>query len=82
MQNIEQFVKERQEIKPLQTCESYFFTFPKKICCVSVIRFALQKTVQVDTAFYPDTDEMFLCMSLLNSQSVLRNDVTLYALAR
>ena len=23
----EQFVKERQEIKPLQTCESYFFDF-------------------------------------------------------
>ena len=30
MQNIEQFVNERQEIKPLQTCESYFFTFQKK----------------------------------------------------
>ena len=27
MQNIEQFVKERQEIKPLQTCESDFFDF-------------------------------------------------------
>ena len=57
MQNIEQFVRERQEIKPLQTCESYFLTFPKKICVVSVIRFALQKTVQVDTRFYQDTDE-------------------------
>ena len=55
MQNIEQFVKERQEIKPLQTCESYFLTFPKKICGVSVIRFALQKTIQVDTRFYQDT---------------------------
>ena len=43
MQNIEQFVKERQEIKPLQTCESYFWTFPKKILGVSVIKFALQK---------------------------------------
>ena len=43
MQNIEQFVRERQEIKPLQTCESYFLTFPKKICGVSVIRIALQK---------------------------------------
>ena len=31
MQNIEQFVKERQEIKPkLQSCESYFLTFQKK----------------------------------------------------
>ena len=29
MQNIEQFVKERQEIKPLHTCESYFFHFSK-----------------------------------------------------
>ena len=41
MQNIEQFVRERQEIKPLQICESYFLTFPKKRCGVSVIRFAL-----------------------------------------
>ena len=57
MSNIEQFLKERQEIKPLQTCESYFLTL-KKICGVSVIRFALQKTVQVDTRFYPDTDIM------------------------
>ena len=58
MQNIEQFVKERQEIKPLQTCESYFLTFPKKIWGVSVIRFALQKTIYVDrpTTFYQDTD--------------------------
>ena len=56
MQIIEQFVKEIQEIKPLQTCESYFLTLKKKICGVSVIRFALQKTVQVDTRFYPDTD--------------------------
>ena len=55
MQNIEQFVKEIQEIKLLQTCESYFLTFPKKICGVSVIRFALQKTIEVDTRFYPDT---------------------------
>ena len=54
MQNTEQFVKEIQEIKPLQTCESYFLTFPKKICGVSVIRFALQKTIQVDTRFYQD----------------------------
>ena len=56
MQNIKQFVKERQEIKSLQTCESNFFTFPTKLCSVSVKRFALQKTVQVDTRFYPDTD--------------------------
>ena len=40
MQNIEQFVRERQEMKPLQTCESHLLTFPKKICG---IRFALQK---------------------------------------
>ena len=58
MPNIEPFVRERQEIKPLQTCESYFLTFPKKICGVSVIRFALQKTVQVDMRFYKDTDEV------------------------
>ena len=58
MPNIEQFVRETQEIKPLQTCESYFFTLPTKICGVSVIRFALQKTVQVDTRFYQDTDDM------------------------
>ena len=58
MQNIEQFVKERQEIKPLQTCESYFLTFQKKKCGVSVIRFALEKTVQVDMRFHPDTDGM------------------------
>ena len=58
MQNIEQFVKEIQEIKPLQTCESYFFTFPKTICGVSVTRFPLQKSVQVDTRFYPDIDDL------------------------
>ena len=58
MQNIEQCVKEREEIKPLQTCETYFWTFSKKIFGVSVIRFALQKTVQVDTRFYQDIDEM------------------------
>ena len=37
-----------QEIKPLQTCELYLLTFPRTICGVSVIRFSLQKTVQVD----------------------------------
>ena len=58
MQNIEQFVKERQEMKPLQTCESYFLTFQEKICGVSVIIFALEKTVQVDTRFYEDTGEI------------------------
>ena len=59
MQNIEQFVvKERQEIKPLQTCESYFLTFQKGIRGVSVrpIRFALQKTGQVYRRFYQDPD--------------------------
>ena len=30
MQNIKQFVKERQEIKSLQTCESHFFHFSNK----------------------------------------------------
>ena len=60
MQNIKQFVKERREIESLQTCESHFFTFPTKICGVSVIRFALQKTVQVDTRFYADTDEIYV----------------------
>ena len=58
MQNIEPFVKERQEIKTLQTCESYFLTFQELICGVLVIRFALQKTVQVDTRFYQDTDDL------------------------
>ena len=58
MQNIEQFVRERQEIKLLQTCKSYFLTFPKKICGVSVIRIPLQKTVQVDTRFYQETDDI------------------------
>ena len=57
MQNIEQIVNGRQEIKSLHTsCESYFLTFPKKICGVSVIRSALQKIVQVDTRFYQDAD--------------------------
>ena len=56
MLNIEQFVKERQEIKPLRMRVSYFVTFPKNIYGVSVIRFALQKTVHVDTRFSPDTD--------------------------
>ena len=64
MQIIEQFVKEIQEIKPLQTCESYFLTFPKEICGVSVIRFALQKTIIVDTRFYPDTDALLSLASL------------------
>ena len=35
-----------------------FFSFSKNCCRVSVIIFALQKTVQVDTMFYPDTNEM------------------------
>ena len=30
MQNIKQFVKERQEMKSLQTCESHFSFFQKK----------------------------------------------------
>ena len=51
MQCIEQFVKLRQEIKPLRSCVPNFFTFLKNIYCVSVIRFALQKTVHVDTRF-------------------------------
>ena len=67
MQNIEQFVEERQEIKPVQTCESNFFTLKK--CGVSVIRFALEKTIQVDTRFYPDTDEI-LCYDMLEGDYV------------
>ena len=35
MQNIEQFVKEIQEIKLLQTCESYFLLFQKNMRCLS-----------------------------------------------
>ena len=42
MQYIEQFVKLRQEIKPLRTSVSYFCTFPRNVYGVSVIRFALQ----------------------------------------
>ena len=61
MQNIEQFVKERQEIKPLQImCVSYFMTFPKNIYGVSVIRFAIKKTDHVDTWFSTDTNDIFL----------------------
>ena len=54
MQNIEQFVKERQEIKPLQTCESYFLLF-KTIQCLSYKICLTKKPVQVDTRFYADT---------------------------
>ena len=58
MQYIEQLVKERQEIKPLWPCVSYFLTIPKKnIYGVSVIRFASQKNVHIDTRFLTDTDE-------------------------
>ena len=46
-----QFVKEVQEIKPLRMFLSYFLAFPKNIYNVSVIRFALQKHVHVDTRF-------------------------------
>ena len=35
----------------------FFFNFPKNIYGVSVIRFALQKTVHVDTTFSTYTDE-------------------------
>ena len=34
------------------------FYFNLKKCGVSVIRFALQNTVQVDTRFYPDIDDI------------------------
>ena len=44
--------------KDIQTCKYYFLTFPREICGVTVIIFALQKTVQVDTRFYQDTDEI------------------------
>ena len=54
MRYIEQFVNERQEIKPLRMCVSYFLTFQTNIISygISVIRFALQKTtVYVDKVF-------------------------------
>ena len=37
MQCIEQFVKERQEIKPLRMCVSNILTLQKKIRCLSYI---------------------------------------------
>ena len=85
MQNIKQFVKERQEIKSLQTCESHFFTFPTKICGVSVIIFALQKTVQVDTRFYPDTGpiHLFILYTVTNQLSEPSTSiVAIYACSR
>ena len=60
MQYFKQFVKERQEIKPLRTCLPYCLTFPKNIWGVSVLRFALQKTFHVDTRFSPDTDDILV----------------------
>ena len=62
MQNIEQFVKERQEMKPLQTCESYFLTFPKQMRCLSY-KICLTKNVQVDTRFYQATDVILILPS-------------------
>ena len=56
MQNIEQFVKERQEIKHFRTYACIlFFDFQKiyKVCLRG-----LQKTVHVDTRFSTDTDDM------------------------
>ena len=67
MLNIEQFVKERQEIKPLRTCESYFFTVPKKYAIpVSLYKICLTKIVRVDTRFYLDTDEVLYQNHMLN----------------
>ena len=44
MPNIEQFVKEKLEIKLLRTCESYFFTVPKKYAIhVSLYKIGLTK---------------------------------------
>ena len=72
MQYIEQFVKLRQEIKSLRTAVSYFFTFQKNIYSVSVIIFALQKTVHVDTRFSTDTvDLLVLCEHILLSGHLL-----------
>ena len=62
--NIEQFVQERKEIKPLRTCVFYFWPLKKIICGASVIIFALQKTVHVDTRFSTDTDALLLVPSL------------------
>ena len=56
MQYIEQFVKERQDIKTLRTFVSYFLVLQK--IYVSVIKFALQETVHVDTRFSTDTDTL------------------------
>ena len=47
MQNIEQFVMERQEIKPLQTCESYFLTFPKKYAVSQLYGLPYKKPYEV-----------------------------------
>ena len=49
--NIEQFVKERREIKPLRTCVSTFFEFSKKIDGGLSFTICLTKTVYVDTRF-------------------------------
>ena len=66
MQYIEQFVEERQEIKPLRTCVSYYVTFQWNLHVygVSVIRFALQQIFHVDTSFFTDTDSMRVCTCL------------------
>ena len=75
MQIIEQFVKERQEIKPLQTCESYFLTFRKQMCSVSFITFALQKTVEM--RFYPDTNDLFHALTPMSVRTNYQSS-TLY----
>ena len=45
--------------------------YSKQICGVSVIRFALQKTVQVGTRFYQDTGDLFLSCLMLSLHSIL-----------
>ena len=74
MQNIEQFVNERQEISLYKLVNHIFLLF-KKICGVSVIRFALQKTVQVDTRFYPDTDELHINSRNITFSNRLENNI-------
>ena len=48
-----------------------FFTFPKNIYDASVISFALQKTVPVDTRFSTDTDAMLFVTSFIHRMHCL-----------
>ena len=76
MRYIEQFVKERQEILPLRTRVSYFFTFPKNICGVSVVTFALQRTVHVYIRGFPRTPTKYYNIRSSTSTNVAAADLT------